>query len=318
MIDRIILNNYNIEVSKIEKLHKGFVCDKWIVYSEKQKYVFKQMQVSDVKRIKFINLVQERLSQKLLAPKIIKTMSNMSYCESDEIFYILYEYIETIENIVVEPYDMGAFLAILHNEMQQINLLELSDLNCICLKVEQSHINEIINLLKFYNEGDVEFTILNAKMDKLYQYQFDDAIKDLSKGIIHGDFYMDNILYNNRKNVIIDFDQCCYFYREYELFRAMMKLFYNSGDTCIDNLNRFSQFILGYLSHNNISTDSLLKGLGLYLYMQLNDLYCLRPIDYKILNHRNYAVKRYEDLVWLLDNKKRIAEKIKSIRREIK
>jgi thiamine kinase-like enzyme len=140
----------------------------------------------------------------------------------------------------------------------------------------------------------------------------------LPKSIIHGDFYLDNLLFQDKKSIVIDFDQSCYFYSMYELFRVAMKVCYNENEDFNSNVDKIYELILGYNYYIKLNNSMLKDGLNLYLYMQLNDLYCLDPKDSYISNSKSYVIKRYNEVLWLIDNKEEILEKIYNMFKEEK
>ena len=81
--------------------------------------------------------------------------------------------------------------------------------------------------------------------------------------IIHGDFYPDNILVSNNEYVIIDYDQCGYFYQSYEFFRGMMKFCY--CDNPNKTFEKIKKFTKGYLSIMDMNDNEIRNGIKQYI-----------------------------------------------------
>lgn len=314
MIEKLVKINYNLIVVKCKKENRGYACNKWTIECNNgYKYFLKEMKTNSIERINFINFVQNKLSKKTVAPKIIKTINKKNYFIFDNKIYVLYEFIssDVINNII--PYNAGKLLAQIHILLNSLNVdIHNKNFDIDCIKFAEPRIKEINILIKLYTNNDFEYKILKDKLNKLKNYKIN--FNGMQKSIIHGDFYLDNIIVNQDKYVIIDFDQCCYFYSMYELFRAIMKFCYNSNDESKKILKQIKEFVLGYDSNYNITEDDFKKGINLYLYMQLNDLYYFLPENNKALNMQNYIIKKHEELLWLNKNKSKVINIIKTLR----
>ena len=75
-------------------------------------------------------------------------------------------------------------------------------------------------------------------MNKLPIDTIDKANLKLSKQIVHGDFYLDNIIITGNTLKITDLDQVCIFYKMYEVIRGMMMIAYDENLNDIDNMSR--------------------------------------------------------------------------------
>ena len=125
--------------------------------------------------------------------------------------------------------------------------------------------------------------------------------------IVHGDFYLDNLIYTkNNEWKIIDFEQSGLFYKEYEIARALFMICYNNDDTEQYNFEKVSKFLDGYKESNDIS--DLKNVIKLFLYSLANSLYCFKDWENLSLEKREYALYRNNMMMWIYDNLTNIVE----------
>lgn len=295
-----IIKFYNINVVDYELLAKGFASRKWIITdSNHNKYVLKEVDKQPINRLKKILNIQSQLNE--LSPKIIETKKNKLYSKCENSYYYMCEYIENEPwNILYQARNIGTFLAKLHSKMADIKNEHTS-----FLKVEDNVelLNEYLNYHKLYNHTEY-VKIIKYKLTVLNKLKMNNIdFNNLTKQIIHGDFYGDNILYTESSYKIIDFDQCCEFYKEYEILRGMFML---SDEVLIkkDKLLLMNEFIKGYYVLNEIISPE--DAYNLYLYIQANSLSSIRPSDYEKEEKRKFAQKRFRIIKFLIENQNEI------------
>lgn len=298
-----VLKNYNINIKNIESLEKGYVSKKWGVLSDSNiLYILKKIDKQDLERIKFILDVESQLKE--YCPEIQRTKSGLVYCINNNDIYYMYKYIESDKiNINLKRLnELGFFLATLHKEMSKMN----TEKN-IFLKIEDNY-DILCEYLDYYikNNNEEYIKILNYKIAILKRLKYNNInLKKLSEQVVHGDFYKDNILYNKGQYKIIDFDQCCYFYKEYEILRGMFMLCLNE-DTKEHIFKKMRSFIAGYYKNGNIN--SAQDAYNLYLYIQANSLSSLKPGSENNNEKYKFAIKRYHILSFLNENEKDILQ----------
>lgn len=295
----LILENYNIEVNKLSILDKGYASKKWKVDScDNFSYIIKKINKQNIERMKFILNVQDKLQN--YSPKIIRTNnSNLFYSYNDNVYY-MYKYVEARPVILnlQKLNEIGIFLSILHTNMKNIKIKKSS---FIKIKNNRERLNY---LLEYYikNEYRDLIDIINYKINVLNNIQITDVNFDnLNEQIIHGDFYIDNILFDGKNYTMIDFDQCCHFYKEYEILRAMFMLCLDRGVNKKNILKNMKNFINGYYVNSVIN--SPIDAFNLYLYIQANSLSGLNIDEKDDDDRRKFAVKRYKILRFLYENK---------------
>jgi Ser/Thr protein kinase RdoA (MazF antagonist) len=84
------------------------------------------------------------------------------------------------------------------------------------------------------------------------------AMKSENYGLIHYDFELDNLIWDNSGITIIDFDDCIYSWYIADIAYALRDLF-DEGETDRKNDKRFIKFIDGYKSKTELHKEELLQ-----------------------------------------------------------
>lgn len=299
----IINNIYKLTFYKIKKLNKGYACEKWLVYlNKKEKYILKKVNNQNKQRVLFFLSVQASL--KTLSVPVIKTKTNEYFFEHNNNLYYLCLYISNYKK-KNSMHDLGTLLGITHKKMAKIIL---PDSRFLLVKNNENKLKEYLEYYKQKKEQKyVDF--LNYKINILNAFKSNIDFTRLSEQIIHGDFYFDNVLWANNRTYLIDFDQSCVFYKEYEVMRAMVL-----NSTQLSNVREIvfkhmDDFIKAYLKNNLIK--SPIDAYNIYLYVQANSLSCLNPDNYNDETKKEFANKRYILLRFLYENKREIIEILK-------
>ncbi len=85
-------------------------------------------------------------------------------------------------------------------------------------------------------------------------------------GLIHFDFELDNLKWENNEARVMDCDDCAFYWFEADIAFALRDLFEDSIDKIDFECNRLSAFLTGYRSENQIS-DAAIKRIPLFLRM---------------------------------------------------
>lgn len=321
MIENII-HKYGLKEFQFQQIFKGYTCNKWIIKSDIHKYLLKEMNITKSKRVEFINLIQNNVSSYNLAPRIIDDMMGNNYvCYEDKI-YVMYEFLEghslkKKDLSKKQIYDIGSFLGKMHKIMSNISLDESIQLFGNSLSMTTPNIDKINMYIREYSkmncmmkveEKKRALKILNDKLLFLKDIKYD-RIKDIflkyNSSIVHGDFYLDNLLVTANGIMCVDFDQTCVFPIAYEIFRAISMICYEKSFNSIRILNNIKFFMEGYKSENYITNNLLKDGLELFIYITYNSLYCLKPGD-----NISYADYKYTMVNWLISNKQSVLESV--------
>lgn len=302
-----IMKFYNIELISYKSLPKGYASRKWIIVDKnKKKYLLKEIKNQSINRLNKVLHVQSKLED--FSPKIIETKNNKLYANYKHNCYYLSEFIESGRlDVISSVHDIGLFLATLHKKM-----FSIKDIHTTFLKVENNLniLNEYLEYHKLHNHADY-VEIIKYKLSILNKLRITDInFNNLTKQIIHGDFYGDNLLYSDFPYKIVDFDQCCEFYKEYEVLRGMFML-------CSDSLSnkevlyQAKKFIDGYYRLEKIKSPK--DAYNLYLYIQANSLSSIKPNDYGKKEKMSFAIKRFKILKSLVENKENIIKILEGV-----
>lgn len=313
-----IIKKYIDDEYLINEINRGYSHKKWIIQSNNTIIFLKSFNDISDNRIKFINYIQEQL--KSYTPKVIKNKNHQTYTKQDNITYVAYEFLRgNLFKKSEMSYDIlekiGSFLGKIHKDLSQVKLPRyFTEINS--LQIKDDNINKIKNLINHFDNCDDNdyYKILKYKVKILNKIPINNIIKakqNLTQQLVHGDFYLDNIIIENNIIKITDLDQVCVFYKMYEVIRGMMMIAFDENLNDFDNIDRIKTFISGYQKENNI--EDLNASIDLYLYTLANSLYCLQINDWKDENKKKFANTRYNMLKWLYNNKTIL---IKNIERE--
>lgn len=291
-MENTVLKNYGISIDKIKEIKKGYSSKKWIISENKNKYVVKVLSKEQYKNFPFALEIQNELMD--YSSKILKTFDGklcLSY--GDSILYIS-EFLNS-ELHKFTSHELGLFLGCLHKKMSEIKYNRIVDY------IEYNDNLSVINDLLCSNcSNEIKKTLeLKKKILKSMKKEKIDFSK-LNMQIIHGDYYDENILWVNGKCKIIDFDQCCVFYREYELLRGFFISIFDSNKKVSENIEELSHYISGY--NEKIKYVDSINAYNLYLYIQANSLSGIK----RNFQDLYFANKKYKILVFLLENKEEI------------
>lgn len=171
---RILLKNYLIEATSIEKSEESTSGNVYIIYSNTKKYVVKLYE--DINHTKSMISLYNDLSDKFYIPKIIKSKNNESYIKVlTSKYIILYSFLDGIQ--IGKKFDA----------LDEVVVKE------IALTLRQLH--NLTNNINKYNLSEVSF-INSYKLDR--------------KSLLHFDLTKGNIFYDNGKIGFIDFDDAKY------------------------------------------------------------------------------------------------------------
>ena len=315
MENRIIEDFYNISIIKKQSLLAGYVCKKWILTTQNSKYLLKEMAINELNRLEFINIVQNILSINNLSAKIISTTDGSTYFIYDNHYYVLYEYIDGThldkqKLSFQEQYELGYLLGNIHKILNSTKIQSIEKYNTKCLNMSSPNLDRINDLIQLHSrkENKDAICLLKSKLKMLKEFNFEKIEQTYLKynnKIVHGDFYLDNIIKTN-KLLCIDLDQTCVFPLQYEIYRAISMICYDESFDDLKILHNIENFLKGYKSVYHISDEYLLEGLDLFNYISLNSLYCL-GVDDDI----SYAKYKFKMIEWLIMNKDCIVNIIK-------
>lgn len=302
-----ILKKYSLGESKVNKANQGYINDVWDITTLESRFILKRFNKVDKEKLNYLLSIEDSLLN--LCPSIIKNNSGELCTELDNAeLYVLYEFVEGrhLNRNDVTPEiakKIGNYLGKFHKEL--FNIGQYMEKNYLSsLHISAPKTSEITALLE-ENRSEKSYTkLLNNKLIVLSEIDYDEInsfMSQLPLQIVHGDFYLDNLIYTkNNEWKIIDFEQSGLFYKEYEIARALFMICYNSDDTRQYNFEKISNFLDGYKESNDFMD---LRGvIKLFLYSLANSLYCFKDWKNLSLEKREYALYRNNMMIWIYDN----------------
>ncbi len=297
-----IINKYKLNALKVESIEKGFTSKKWLIQTDTGKaYVLKEIDNQPVSRMNFILSVQSQL--KSIAPQILLSENKKLYVKNQNKYYYIAEFIDGETDVITSEslVNIGIFMGKLHKMLFSVKTKEKSDF----LKVPDNE-NKIKNHIRKVENQEIKNILLNKlKIIEKIQSETRDLEQRLQHQIIHGDFYCDNLISTTEGLKIIDFDQTCYFYKEYELLRGAFMLVYSSNKTVEKIISDLKLFFRGYSKTNYILSSQ--STYHFYLKVQANDLAGL-GLEKSSKLDMNFAIKRNNMLLFLFQHKNKIIE----------
>lgn len=264
-IENILEKEYNIIPYDITRINRG-TSNIFKIESNQGKYILKEFitkrkKDTIIKEIEIINFLHKR---NINVPKYAKTVNNNFYTENEGRIIIVQEFIEgyTVEDNTGDYEKVIECANILGRLAKELmDYTELSDENIIEEYFSKNRIhagiekmNQLKNDIKEDNkykeqiEKDIDYRI---KISKEIENNFDfDIVKKLTMLNSHGDFCIQQLIYNNQKEpTIIDFEKAkrlpivwevmrSYSYIDKELKEGNINI-----DTLVDYFNEFMKYI---------------------------------------------------------------------------
>ena len=142
-------------------------------------------------------------------------------------------------------YDIGKMIAKMHLSSKKIRLYRKNSMNI-------KNLNSLLNSIKFKSK---KFTNLEIFLKKNFKNIKNNWPKKLPKGIIHGDLFIDNIFFKNKKlSGIIDFYFAANDYFMYEIAICINALCFDKKNSKFKiNKKKIKNLIRGYESIKKIS-----------------------------------------------------------------
>ena len=304
---------------RIARISKGHVNQIWLIESNKNKYVLKTLNKDlSFGRVRFITESQEYLFQSInSSPRIYKNKKGELFHHDANGYYIVSLYIGGETNSVYDLgdqayYAIGAFLGRVHASYQNFVLYSGCSRKMSLRRSPQSRIKDLIEYHEKIGQDEFCLDVLRYKYKELERFPEDyiERFFHLPKQVIHGDFYIDNLLFDENKEIValVDYDQSCRFFKVYELMRAMVFTIYTEG-TISKLEDKISRFLSGYLDSVNLSYSEINHMVDLYYWMQLSDTFCFEPnlcprLDFSQL--KAFGKYRISLIKWLAKNRGKI------------
>lgn len=241
----IVLKEYSIgKLEKFDPIEEGVENTNYRILVDKKKYILtiyeKRVDKKDLPF--FCNLTTELFKRKFKCPLPIKNKKNEMISDYKDKKLTILSFIEGESKLIlneIESYKVGLETSKFHMITNEIKLYRR---NALSIDSFEKIYNEIKNTNK--KKDDLRLKFIKDNLNEIVN----NWPKNLPDGIIHGDIFIDNIIFKNDNiNGIIDYTFACNDFFAYDIAICLNALcFDQNGDDYIFNYLNAKSFLKGY------------------------------------------------------------------------
>ena len=241
----IVLREYSIgKLEKFDPIEEGVENTNYRILVDKKKYILtiyeKRVDKKDLPF--FCNLTTELFKRKFKCPLPIKNKKNEMISDYKDKKLTILSFIEGESKLIlneIESYKVGLETSKFHMITNEIKLYRR---NALSIDSFEKIYNEIKNTNK--KKNDLRLKFIKDNLNEIVN----NWPKNLPDGIIHGDIFIDNIIFKNDNiNGIIDYTFACNDFFVYDIAICLNALcFDQNGDDYIFNYLNAKSFLKGY------------------------------------------------------------------------
>ena len=248
---RKFINIYNIgNLEKYDEIIDGIENTNYLIVCNGKKYILTifEKRVSKKEIPFFMKLMDILNSSKIDCPKPLKTNSNSYIIKLKNKSACIVSFLEGKDKKLLSTNDcfaVGKSIARMHLITKKIKLNRKNSMGI-------SKLNALLNSIKFKSEQSSKLKVFLKNNLKNIKRKWP---KNLPKGIIHGDLFVDNIFFKkNKLSGIIDFYFAANDFFMYEIAICINALcFDNKNKKFLMNQQKIKSLIKGYQSVRKIS-----------------------------------------------------------------
>ncbi|MCI8472283.1 MAG: phosphotransferase [Clostridiales bacterium] len=266
----------NDTVVNIKQINAGYVNDVFLICTLHNKYILKYFRFYDKEKIDLSISLQKYLSTKKLAPEVISEGAYGTY-------YIVQRYIDT-EVLEKDWFLFGKTLGLIHYNFSLCDVSGIKDFSfqdystIHCDKVWPKEFDELI-LLK------------NRIKNKIHIPEIE------HKQLIHGDYTWNNILKEDDKYKVIDFDETKMYFAIYDVAKVVFDLIFSATNTWEDIKN----FMNGYQSVCPLRLYEKKEFLNVYAYTLMKDCSGLESKPNKDIHYITKRIEKHKNVLKCFD-----------------
>lgn len=291
-----LLKNYNIgSVSNLEGITAGVENTNYcLVTTTNQKYIFTiyEKRVSEKDLPYYLKLTKHLNKNDILCPKPIYNNDNslISYIKNKPCAIVTFLEGKNIFNIEDRHIkELGEYIAKMHLKGQNFNMEKE---NSISLKNWILLFDELKEKIKSIEEN------LDTKIETCLNFLKKNWPQDLPSGVIHGDIFPDNVLFENNKiSGIIDFYFTCNDFLIYDLAICINSWCFENE--CQLNKKKVNLLISSYNKVRNISEKEL-ESLHILCLGSALRFFLTRFYDYAYYHNTQAEVNLHDYMEYLL------------------
>ena len=249
-----ILEGYSIgKLEKFDPIEEGVENTNYKILVNKKKYILtiyeKRVDIKDLPF--FCTLTRELHKRNFKCPLPIKNKKNEMISDFINKKLTILSFIEGESKLLLnenESYKVGLETGRLHNIANDINL---SRKNSLSIESWQKIFQEI--KLTINNKDDSRLKFIEENLKKIKK----NWPKNLPRGIIHGDIFIDNIIFKNGDiNGIIDYTFACNDFLAFDIAICLNALCFNQvEDNYIFNFLNAKNFLKGYVKYRPLENN---------------------------------------------------------------
>ena len=253
-----ILEGYSIgKLEKFDPIEEGVENTNYKILVNKKKYILtiyeKRVDKKDLPF--FCTLTTELYKRNFRCPLPIRNKKNEMISDFMDKKLTILSFIEGVSKISLnekESYKVGFETSKLHNTTKDINLYRKNSLS-IC---SWQKIYEEIKLI-YKNKNDTKLKFIEDNLNKIKK----NWPKNLPEGIIHGDIFIDNIIFfDDNINGIIDYTFACNDFFAFDIAICLNALcFKQVGDDYNFNVLNAKNFLKGYIRNRSLEKNEMLN-----------------------------------------------------------
>ena len=251
-----ILEDYSIgKLEKFDPIEEGVENTNYKILVNKKKYILtiyeKRVDKKDLPF--FCTLTTELHKKNFKCPLPIKNKKNEMISDFLNKKITILSFIEGESKISLnenESYKVGLETSRLHTITNEINLYRK---NSLSVESWQKIYEEIKLIHK--NKNDFKLKFIEKNLNKIEK----NWPKNLPKGIIHGDIFIDNIIFQGGSiNGIIDYTFACNDFLAFDIAICLNALcFEQSGDNYDLNILNAKNFLKGYIKNRSLENSEI-------------------------------------------------------------
>ena len=278
----------------------------WIAQGRNACYAIKRYEKHEIELVAISSMVNNLLFERGFPVPKIYVRDNLFFCNCANGLYLLQEYIPG-QHVYAKFADwkkIGMQLGKLHTLLNSItgsvkNLIPIYSV---------SNIKPLSELLKtdLGKEYHVEIMRKISIFEKWNTLGDGELMTSPEKGIIHGDFYLGNLIEHGDEYYVIDFDGIEVFSPLYEVVKSFVRCLYGTASN--SQKLQACEFLSGYELVKSISMNQFALALELYLHVQITCTYYFEQ-RFSI----SFIRRKINKLNHLLTNKARITEVAASV-----
>ena len=242
-----ISNNYKIDkIIKFEGIKKGIENTNYLLKTNKKKFILtifeKRVNKKDVPF--FMNLMEKLNQKKIICPKPLKNKNGKYLSTIKRKSACIVTFLKGKDKTRLDYkncFDIGKNIAKFHRATNKISLYRENSMSV-------TKLDALLKSIKFKSKKKTQD--LKSTLSKNLKNIKRDWPKNLPKGIIHGDLFMDNIFFNKNKfSGFIDFYFSSNDYLMYEIAICINSLcFEKKNNSFVMNNKKIKNLINGYES----------------------------------------------------------------------